>query len=279
MTARSESDSLASDVQHNAAPQRLSDARYAGRAMFPGARRHDPTSESPWIDPTVLHALHDRYLLEVVEHLGLCPFARRSRELGRVHRPMWWCRDPPPDAGAIAAVLADIVARQPDAEILLPTFVVAADHPWYEAEGFAELVPALRTAYDDLGAPPFFMVAFHPRLVAPPLRRQTPESLVPRLRRTPDAVIQCVNAEVLERARKAAQHSARERMRERFAHDPMMAALIERSVQADPELSAEIARNNYDAVADGAGARELERRIAAIAEARAALGTADDGPG
>lgn len=247
--------------------------------MFAGARRHDRADDAPWIDVDALHAVHDRFLVEVVEQLALCPFARRSRELGRVHRPMWWCRDPPPDPAEVATALAEIVATHRDAEILLPTFVVAADHPWNEAEVFNEFVPELRTAYDALDAPPYFMVAFHPHLVAPPLRRTTPESLVPRLRRTPDPVIQCVNADILERARRAAQVTARERMKERFADDPMMAALIERSVQADPELSAEIARNNYDAVADGDGARELERCIAAIAAARAALTTAGDGPG
>lgn len=234
-----------------------------------GARRHDSVCDDPWPAAEVIHALHDRYLVEVVEHLGLCPFARRSRELGRVHRPLWWVREGLAPA-EVAAVLATVVREHPDAEILLPTFVVPADHAWNDAETFATFVPELRAAYQATGGPEFFMVAFHPGFAAVP-QRHSPDALVPSLRRTPDPVIQCVNAEVLERARRAAQATARDRLRERFADDPIMAALIERSVQADPELSAEIARNNFAAVGAGAGADELNLRIAAIAAARAAV--------
>jgi hypothetical protein len=238
-----------------------------------GARRHDTPCADPWPVAAVIHALHDRYLTEVVEHLGLCPFARRSREQGRVHRPLWWV-DGALDPAAVARTLLAVVRESPDAEILLPTFVVPPDHPWNDAETFATFVPELRAAYEQTDGPRFFMVAFHPGFAADAgaKRRLSPDSLVPRLRRTPDPVIQCVHAEVLEKARRAAQATARDRLRERFDHDPVMAALIERSVQADPELSAEIARNNFAAVGDGTGAEELQRRISAIAAARAAVG-------
>ncbi len=244
-----------------------------------GARRHDFASATPWLAPEAIHALHDRYLVEVVEQLGLCPFARRSREQGRVHRPMWWVTGELAP-GVVATGLAAVVAAHPDAEILLPTFVVPADHPWNDAETFAAFVPELRAEYDARGGPRFFMVAFHPGFPAVPHggRPVTPDSLVPQLRRTPDPVIQCVSADVLERARRAAQLTARERLRARFADDPVMAALIERSVQADPELSAEIARNNFSAVGAGAGAEALQSRIAAIARDRARLGSESDLP-
>lgn len=237
-----------------------------------GARRHDVGADA-WPTADVLHALHDRYLLEVVEHLGLCPFARRSREQGRVHRPLHRV-DASFDTGRVAAHLCAVVREHPDAEILLPTFVVPADHPWRDAETFAAWVPELRAAYEATGGPRFFMVAFHPGFAPDPTAKVSAESLVPRLRRTPDPVIQCVNAEVLERARHAAQVTARERLVERFANDPVMAALIARSVQADPELSAEIARNNFAAVGTGPGADELQARIEAIAAARAAAESA-----
>jgi len=237
-----------------------------------GARRHDVACTDAWPPSEVIHALHDRYLFEVVEHLGLCPFARRSREQGRVHRPLRFVRGAI-DPASVAAQLLEVVRAHPDAEILLPTFVVPADHPWQDAETFAAFVPELRAAYEAAGGPRFFMVAFHPGFDTEPTR-VSPESLVPRLRRTPDPVIQCVNAEVLERARRAAQLTARERLIERFAHDPVMAALVARSIQADPELSAEIARNNFTAVGQGPGAQELQARISAIAAARAAAESA-----
>jgi hypothetical protein len=238
-----------------------------------GARRHDVECDDAWPSSEVLHALHDRYLVEVVEHLGLCPFARRSREQGRVHRPLRWVHDAI-DTASVAAQLHTIVRAHPDAEILLPTFVVPADHPWRDAETFAAFVPELRAAYEATGGPRFFMVAFHPGFGADPGAKVSAENLVPRLRRTPDPVIQCVNAEVLERARHAAQLTARERLIERFAHDPVMAALVARSIQADPELSAEIARNNFAAVGRGPGAHALQARISAIDAARAAAESA-----
>lgn len=244
-----------------------------------GARRHDFASAAPWLAPDAIHALHDRYLVEIVEQLGLCPFARRSREQGRVHRPLWWVADALAPA-AVATGLATVVSAHPDAEILLPTFVVPPDHPWNDAETFAAFVPELRAEYEARGGPRFFMVAFHPNFPASPHggRPLTPDSLVPQLRRTPDPVIQCVSADVLERARRAAQLTARDRLRARFADDPVMAALIERSVQADPELSAEIARNNFAAVGSGAGAQALQSRISAIARDRASLGAAPELP-
>ena len=238
--------------------------------MYPGARQHDDDlGQRP--APAVVHAVHDRYLVEIVEELGLCPFARRSRELGRVHRPLWWLADDAqPDPAQCAARLLAIMHAHPDAEILLPTFLVAPGHAWNDAESFASFVAVLRAAYEQQGGPRFFMVAFHPGFPARPsgTRAQTADSLVPSIRRSPDPVIQWVNAEVLERARAQAQQHAHERLVQRFADDPVMRALIERSVQADPELSAEIARNNFAAVGSGAGREQLDRRIADIARER-----------
>ncbi|MBK6918392.1 MAG: DUF1415 family protein [Deltaproteobacteria bacterium] len=247
--------------------------------MFAGARRHDledPRAAAAGL-PTAgrLHAVHDRYLVEIVEQLGLCPFARRSREQGRVHRPLQHVLRDDDDqlASSTARWLQSIVATHDDAEILLPTFVFARAHRHHDAESFAGFVSQLRLAYDDTGAPGFFMVAFHPGFAPPatPHRRSSPETLVPLLRRTPDPVIQCVRIDVLERARVVAQQSAMTRLRDRFAGDTVMLAMLERSVQADSELSAEIARTNFDAVGAGDGRAELERRIASILTERAAL--------
>lgn len=247
--------------------------------MFAGARRHDledPLAAAAGL-PTAarLHEVHDRYLVEIVEQLGLCPFARRSREQGRVHRPLQHVLRDDDDrlATSTAKWLQSIVAAHDDAEILLPTFVFAPAHRHHDPESFAGFVSLLRLAYDDTAAPGFFMVAFHPGFAPPdsPHRRNTPESLVPLLRRTPDPVIQCVRIDVLERARVVAQQSAMARMRDRFAGDTVMLAMLERSVQSDSELSAEIARTNFDAVGDGDGRAELERRVADILTERAAL--------
>ncbi|MBX7080251.1 MAG: hypothetical protein K1X88_13735 [Nannocystaceae bacterium] len=218
-----------------------------------------------WPDVAIVHAIHDRYLVEVVEQLGLCPFARRSRELGRVHRPIFRVA-PDFDPARVGAAVAELAAAHPDAEIVLPTFLLPPGHRFEDAERFAAIVADVRAGYERHGGRTFFMVAFHPGFAPAtgPHRRETPEALVPLLRRSPDPVIQCVDGGVLERARATAQQRAMTRLRERFAHDPGMLALLERSIQTDSELSAEIARTNFEQVGTGSGRAELERRIADI---------------
>jgi hypothetical protein len=228
------------------------------------------TSGSGEVSEAVVHRIHDRYLVEVVEALGLCPFARRSRELGRVHRPVFAIEGDRPTAEQAAARLAEVVAAAPDAEIVLLTFIERVPQRFAEARVFDAFVARVREAYAELDAPRFFVVGFHPKLgvdgeASAPLTR---DSLVPVIRRTPDPVIQCVSAEVLEQARAQAQLVAHERLRASVAHDPVLRALVERSVAPDPELSAEIARNNFSAVGNGLGLDELRRRLDEIARAR-----------
>lgn len=220
---------------------------------------HDPILE-----------LHERYVSEVVEGLNLCPFARKSREEGRVHRPVF--REPVSPRRA-AACVERLVAQNPDAEIVLLTFIVEPDHPWRRPEPFEAFTRAVRETYQGLEAPVFYMVAFHPELSGPPPGTAlTQDTLVSLLRRTPDPVIQCVSASVLDRVRREAQVAARERMRATLADkDPALAVLFEQSISPDPQLSAEIARRNFAGVGSGEGRDELERRIASILAARRAL--------
>jgi hypothetical protein len=227
---------------------------------------------TPALPPAALvHEIHDRYLVEVVEGFGLCPFARRSRELGRVHRPILWGttrEQPAPEHAADA--LGEIARTHADAEIVLLTFVLPAAHPLGELARFEAFTAEVRERWNAEGGRRFFMVPFHRDLgsTIPRDRPLSPDVLVPLIRRTPDPVIQCVAADVLERARAQAQESARVRLRDRFANDPLMLALIQGSVQADSELSADIARHNFDAVAEGDARTTFERTIAAILRAR-----------
>jgi hypothetical protein len=240
---------------------------------------HENSARGDEVNEEIVHRIHDRYLLEVVEGLGLCPFARRSRELGRVHRPVFPIVGDLPTAQQAAQRLAEVAAASPDAEIVLLTFVERVPRRFVESAVFDAFVVAVREAYVHHGAPLFFMVGFHPRLGLDndPTRAITRDSLVPVIRRSPDPVIQCVSVEVLERARAQAQVVAHERMRESVAHDPVLRALIERSVAPDPELSADIARNNFTAVGTGAGLEELHRRLESIVQARdEAYGANDD---
>ena len=220
-------------------------------------------------DDDEVHRIHARYLEEVVEGLGLCPFARRSREQGRVHRPLLRVEGETPTPADVAAVVAACASKHEDAEIILVTFVDPQGR-FETPAAFERFVVQVRAAYTELHAPLYFMVAFHPRLdeMVDTLKPLTKDTLVPLIRRTPDPVIQCVNARVLERARAQAQQATQRKMLETHGHDPVLRAMIERSVQTDSELSADIARTNFEACGQGQGRDELERRIAALIEAR-----------
>jgi hypothetical protein len=234
-----------------------------------------PVSEPTTWPPSEeqIQAIHDRYQREIVEGLGLCPFARRSREQGRVHRPVFVARGPEhsPAAGEVARALVELVSVKLDAEIVLLSFPIPPGHRWWSPAEFERFLGELRAAWQASEDRPreFYMVSFHPRAEAPADRALTPDSLVALLRRSPDPVIQCVDAEVLDRVRRQAQATARERMmRELEGRDPALAALFARSVAPDPELSSDIARQNFDTVGGGAGRRRLEDAIAELHAAR-----------
>ena len=221
------------------------------------------------IDDDEVHRIHARYLEEVVEDLGLCPFARRSREQGRVHRPLFRVSASSPSPTDVAEGVATCARTHADAEIILVTFVDDEGH-YDEPAAFEAFVTAVREAYAGMDAPLYFMVAFHPRLdeTIDTARPLTKDTLVPLIRRTPDPVIQCVNGAVLEHARAQAQQAAHRKLLEMHGHDPVLRSMLERSVQTDSELSADIARANFAACGEGAGREELERRIQALIAAR-----------
>ena len=231
-------------------------------------------------DRAEILAIHDRYLLEVVEDLNLCPFARRCRETGRLQRPLFDLRRRPPGEPTpeeCAAVLADTALAHPDVEIVLLTFLAPDDHPWRGPDAFEDHVRALRDAYAQRyerhgQAPRFYMVAFHPApRRADPARPLTQDSLVPLIRRTPDPVIQCIRADLLDGIRRQAQAAAEARFRAEIAKlDPEIRALLARAVQSDPELSGDIARANFARVGAGEGRDLLERLIADLHAARRA---------
>jgi hypothetical protein len=89
--------------------------------------------------------------------------------------------------------------------------------------------------------------------------------LVSVLRRSPDPVIQCVDADLLDRGRRPAQVTARDRvLRELEARDPTLAALFARSGAPDPELSSDIARQNFSMHGAPTSRAALEQAIAAL---------------
>lgn len=139
--------------------------------------------------------VYHRYATEVIEPLGLCPWARRARLDGKVtHRVML---DPLPRPEDVLPLL-DEVTLDPQFEIglvLFPTLMI-------DAPEFRRFVASLRTADDARrqGAlPPLLMADFHPAVA---LDKGSPARLISFIRRTPDPTIQLVRRTVLDAVRK-----------------------------------------------------------------------------
>jgi hypothetical protein len=210
-------------------------------------------------------------LYEVVEGLALCPFAARTRELGRLHRPIFRVDADTPDAATAASALRDVATSHADAEVVLLTFVLPSDHPWHEPDAFMAFMDRVRVRYESRGGPPFYMVAFHPHPadLADPRARAQPAGLVPWLRRTPDPVIQCVRADVLDAVRRRAQPALAERMRGQLGTlDARLAAMASHAVSAGWDLSTEITEANWARHGAGPEREDLDRRIAGILRQR-----------
>jgi hypothetical protein len=219
-----------------------------------------------WVpDEALVRAIHDRWLVEVVEEMNLCPFARKSREQGRVARPILRDLHQMSSPAYSADAIAEALTTTPEVEIILLTYPVPDTHPWRAIDAFDTHVAAVRDAWAERGGTSFYMVAFHPEAREPTTRSLTADSLVPLLRRTPDPVIQCVRADMLDALRKQVQEQNRRRMiAELEAKDPHMAELFARSVQADPELGSDIARSNFEHVGAGDGRARLEAAVDAL---------------
>jgi hypothetical protein len=166
--------------------------------------REGPLSVAPRLDAvdTVAQAwvreatrLHDRYVLEVVEHFGLCPWATRARLGGKLRVEV----SLQSDDTALEPSLATLGRWALD-ESMEVGFMLFPRLPLPRAD-FDRFTSAVRSADSKehaLGSAPFAMVGFHPE-ASPSL--EDAERLIPFLRRTPDPCIQVIRVAVLDRVR------------------------------------------------------------------------------
>ena len=142
-------------------------------------------------------ARNDRYIREFVEALHLCPYAKRCRETGRLHRRVVPGFDL--DA-AMTAVRAVEALPEGSVEVALLIFPGAPATGIDSARDFEAFVVDLRNrmieAHD--GNPPFYCVAFHPDL---PRDLLDAHRAVQLIRRSPDPTVQLVRASVLRAVR------------------------------------------------------------------------------
>lgn len=138
--------------------------------------------------------VYRRYAVEIVEALGLCPYAERSRLEGHTRELVFFCREL-----AVPPVLetVDVIAENTHIEIALLIFPRIHE----TRLGFARFVESLRATHQQSpGGLVMAMEGFHPE-AEPDM--QAPERLVPFLRCTPDPTVQLVRHSVLDRVRRA----------------------------------------------------------------------------
>ncbi len=161
-------------------------------AAAPSLDPADHTAEA-WVREAT--RLHDRYVVEIVEHFGLCPWATRARLGGRLRVEVALQTDDTDARAALAALDRWALDERMEVGFLLfPRLALARA----EFDRFTSMIRSEDAARHELGTAPFAMVGFHPE-AKPSL--DDPERIIPFLRRTPDPCIQVVRIAVLERVR------------------------------------------------------------------------------
>ena len=148
-------------------------------------------------------ARSDRYLHAFVEALHLCPYAKRCRESGKLHRRV--VLRPEDAREAVRAVEA---LPEESVEVALLIFPNAPATGLESARDFEAFGAALRDAVFEAhgGNPPFYCVAFHPDL---PRDLADAHRAVQFIRRSPDPTLQLVRASVLRAVRGPADGGTR----------------------------------------------------------------------
>lgn len=160
---------------------------------------HDPWPGEP--APVGLAAealrLNLRYLVEVVEALDLCPFARQARLAGKVWRRAILADEDAALEPTMAALDA-IEAAPPDAvEVALLVFPRSIRG----LEPFSRFAATLQRAYEQRhkASRQFVNAVFHPDYA---LNAHSPRTLVGFLRKSPDAMLQYTRRSVLDQVKR-----------------------------------------------------------------------------
>jgi hypothetical protein len=218
--------------------------------------------ESATLEPASQQALvtealrvYRRYAVEIVECYGLCPWAERARQDGRVTERVLIASGREREE-ALSSI--DELANEPRIEVVLLIFPLLE----LDALRFEHFVSALRdrdAARHALGKAPYAMAAFHPEAEA---TLDDAERLIPFLRRTPDPTVQLVRLSVLERLHTRAPQGTS------FVDVGSLDALEalagepapEHPSHADLSLRERIARANH-ATVTRIGVREVEAKL------------------
>jgi hypothetical protein len=205
------------------------------------------TVEEDWVREA--ERLHQRYLIEVVEAFGLCPWAQRARLAGRTRVSILL----QPDERALVAsmgILERWAHEQTEIGFLVFPRLPLGRH---EFDRFVARLRSVDAERHGLGGAPFAMATFHPD-AEPDLDEA--ERLVPFLRRTPDACVQAVSTVALERVRRGGLGGTQ------FVDIASIDTKLSDPPATEP-LRDRIARTNLDTVRR-AGVESLSARFDAI---------------
>jgi hypothetical protein len=203
--------------------------------------------------------LHARYTSEVVETLGLCPWAADARRAARVHTHV--DRSRTPDLLPTLAYLSQL-ATDADIDVAFVVYPLL-DLDRLEFAHFAAAVRDADAARYSVGQTVFALADFHPNATAD---LTTAERLVPFLRRTPDLTLQIVRRTALHEVRMSEDQGTSFLNVADLGTDAL-AALSERLQSQPPPLAARIAKNNLRTVAR-MGTTALSQRVESILEDR-----------
>lgn len=199
--------------------------------------------------------LYERYQQELVESLNLCPWAKRARLDGNVRIEVSVQRDRTAEHVFHAIDSWAVDTRIEIGLVLFPRL----DLDRVDFERFvAELVAADARRHELVSAP-FAFAAFHPQATPDTTK---PERLIPFWRRSPDPTLQLVRLSALERVRQADPPGTR------FI-DPKTFDFSLLKLPKPVSLRQKISQANHETL-NQLGLQEVEARIAAIAEDRAA---------
>jgi len=193
--------------------------------------------------------LNARYVSEVVERFGLCPWAERARREGRV-KTLVLLQDSPtlfePSLSSMAELAADETVEV--AMLVYPRL----DLGRLDFEHFGRQLRQLDAQRYEVSSIPLAMATFHPD-ASPDMTDA--ERLIPFLRRTPDPTIQLVRYSVIERAR--GQFSEGTEFYHPGLHD------LDRLEKKPIRLREQIALNNLESVRE-AGLEAFEAVLSDI---------------
>jgi hypothetical protein len=209
-------------------------------------------------EPALIHEarrIYLRYAQEVVEALGLCPWAAQARRDGRVRKRVLTSVQP-----ALVEILAAVeaVESDADAEIGLLIFPQLRSSR-VEFQRLAASVREADAAHKGRDKTLMALADFHPD-AEPDMR--SPERLIGFVRRSPDPTLQLVRRSALAAVRMTQDSGTR------FVDASTLKALSPDELPHEPEpLARRIARHNHQTIAQ-LGVESVRARFDDIANDR-----------